>query len=163
VIQEALRQTELIGKQIYAQSSLVLSRAGAGEPSEILRKDRDLRSLLDASVGYAPHLVDAMITDRAGKAILHSEDEKEGAGAPERPSLQGRLSVDPVRRFRALYRGAGLRGHAAHRAQRPARKHQARGRAEPVAEGAERSLKSSLASQALPFLSPGSSRWSWSR
>jgi len=108
VVQEALRQAELIEKQIYAQSSRSLSRAPSRNPREILRSDRDLRSLLDASVGYSPHLLYALIADRKGRTILHSEREKEGRGAPERPSLQQLLSLDPVRRFQAIYQGGTI-------------------------------------------------------
>ncbi|MFN3476668.1 MAG: ATP-binding protein [Candidatus Methylomirabilales bacterium] len=104
VVQEALRQAELIAKQIYAQSSRSLSQGG-GNPWEILRRDRDLRSLLDASVGYSPHLLYALIADRKGKTILHSERQREGREAPERPSLHQLLSLDPIRRFHALYQG----------------------------------------------------------
>lgn len=103
VVQEAVRQAELIARQIYAQSGRSLSRAQGGHSQEILRKDRELRSLLEASVGYSPHLLYALIADREGRTILHSERGKEGPGAPERPSLQGLLSLDPVRRFHALY------------------------------------------------------------
>lgn len=103
VVQEALRQGQLIAQQLYAQSSLVLSQARRGNPSEILRSDRELRNLLDASVGYSPHLLYALIADREGKMIFHSEREKEGSPAPERPRLEQLLLLDPVRRFHALY------------------------------------------------------------
>jgi len=103
VVQGALRQGQLIAQQLYAQSSLALSRARRGNPSEILRSDRELRNLLDASVGYSPHLLYALIADREGKMIFHSEREKEGSPAPERPRLEQLLLLDPVRRFHALY------------------------------------------------------------
>lgn len=103
VVQEALLQAELIAKQIYAQSSRSLARVRRENPWEVLRRDQDLRTLLDASVGYSPHLLYALITDEKGRMILHSEREKEGAVAIERPSLQALLSVDPFHRFEALY------------------------------------------------------------
>lgn len=103
VVQEALQQAELIAKQIYAQSSWTLSRVRGADPSEILRSDRELRSFLEASVGYSPHLLYALIADRKGKMIFHSQREKEGSEAPARPSLDQLLSFDPIRRFQALY------------------------------------------------------------
>lgn len=103
VVQEALQQAELIAKQIYAQSSWTLSRVRGANPSEILRSDRELRSFLEASVGYSPHLLYALIADRKGKMIFHSQREKEGSEAPARPSLDQLLSFDPIRRFQALY------------------------------------------------------------
>jgi PAS domain S-box-containing protein len=103
VVQEAIRQAQLIAKQLYAQSSRSLSRARYANPSEILRSDRELRSLLDASVGYSPHLLYVLIADQRGTMIFHSEREKEGTAAPERPSLEQLLSLNPVGRFHALY------------------------------------------------------------
>lgn len=103
VVQEALRQAELIARQVYAQSSRSLSRARGEDPSETLRSDGELRSLLDASIGYSPHLLYALIADQKGKMIFHSEREKEGADAPERPSLEELLSLHPIGRFLALY------------------------------------------------------------
>jgi PAS domain S-box-containing protein len=103
VVQEAIQQAQLIAKQLYAQSSRSLSRGRDANPSEILRSDRELRSLLDASVGYSPHLLYALIADHKGTMIFHSEREKEGSPAPERPSLEHLLSLNPIRRFHALY------------------------------------------------------------
>lgn len=101
VVREASGQAELIAKQIYAQSGRSLSRGG--KPQEILRSDPELRSLLDASVGYSPYLLYALIADRKGKTILHSEQQKEGVNTPARPSLRQLLSLNPVRRFQGLY------------------------------------------------------------
>jgi len=103
VVQEAIRQAQLIAKQLYTQSSRSLSRGRDANPSEVLRSDRELRSLLDASVGYSPHLLYALIADQKGTMIFHSEREKEGSPAPERPSLEQLLSLNPIRRFHALY------------------------------------------------------------
>ncbi|MBI3077109.1 MAG: PAS domain-containing protein [Deltaproteobacteria bacterium] len=108
VVREASAQAELIARQIYAQSSRPLSRASGRNPWDVLRRDRDLRNLLDASVGYSSLLLYAMIADQTGTTILHSEREKEGSATPERPSLQKLLSLDPARRFLALYRGGRI-------------------------------------------------------
>lgn len=107
VIQDVSGQAELIAKQIYAQARRSLSAARGGNPWEVLRRDRDLRSLLDASVGYSPYLVYAFISDLEGKVVLHSEREKERSHAPARATLEHLLSRGPVGRFKALYsRGA---------------------------------------------------------
>ena len=108
VVQEALRQTELIAKQIYAQSSRSLSRVRGGSHWDILRSDRELRSLLDASVGYSPNLLYALIADRKGEVVLHSERVKEGSFAPERPRLQALLSLDRFQLFQVLYGGGEI-------------------------------------------------------
>src|SRR5213593_358438 len=104
VVQEAVRQAELISRQIYAQTSRTLARAPRSHPQEALKRDPELRALLEASVGYSPHLVYALITDRAGRTILHTEREKEGAVALPQSGLTGLIDLDPARRFAALYR-----------------------------------------------------------
>src|SRR5574341_1354655 len=105
VVQEASRQADLVAKQIYAQPSRALSRTPGVTPLDALRRDRELRSLLDASVGYSPHLLFALIADRSGKTIVHTERGKEGAAARTYPRLTELINLDPVSRFSALYGG----------------------------------------------------------
>ena len=108
IVQEVSGQAELIANQIYSQSRRAFSRVPRGDPRKILKGDAELRNLLDASVGYSPYLLYALISDREGRTIVHSEREKEGSGAPERPSLRQILSFDPVSRFHALYKGGTI-------------------------------------------------------
>lgn len=108
VVQEALRQAELIADQLYAQSRHSLSQGRGRTPQETLRRDPELRSLLDASVGYSPHLLYALIADRKGRTVLHSERGKEGSRAPEKPSLRQLLALDPVSRFQGIYREGSI-------------------------------------------------------
>src|SRR4026209_2884430 len=103
VVQEAVKQAELIAKQIYAQSGRALHRSPGADPLEALRQDPELRSFLDASVGYSPHLLYALISDSNGVVVLHTERQKEGDPEPERPNLEGLLKVDTLSRFSALY------------------------------------------------------------
>ena len=103
VVQEAVKQAELIAKQIYAQSGRALQRAPGADPLDALRDDPELRSFLDSSVGYSPHLLYALISDATGTVLLHTERRKEGQSAPERPSLEGLLKLDTLSRFSALY------------------------------------------------------------
>jgi PAS domain S-box-containing protein len=106
VAQEALRQAELIARQIYAQSRAAIAAAPSADPLDVLRGDRELKSLLDASVGYSPHLLYALVADRSGRIILHTESAKQGGPAPAHPSLVALADLDPVSRFRELYGGA---------------------------------------------------------
>lgn len=108
IVHEVSGQAELIAKQIYAQSRRSFARAGGGDPRRILKSDQELRNLLDASVGYSPYLLYALISDREGGTILHSERGKEGSGAPERPNLRQVLSFDPFRRLHLLYKGGTI-------------------------------------------------------
>jgi PAS domain S-box-containing protein len=102
-VEGVLQQADLIAKQVYAQSSRTLSRAAGRNPREALQQDPELRGLLEASIGYSPHLVYVLLADQSGRTILHGERAKEGATAADRPALQDVLSLDPVRRFYALY------------------------------------------------------------
>jgi len=103
VVQEAVKQAELIAKQIYAQTSRALQRVPGADPLAALREDPELRSFLDASVGYSPHLLYALVTDHTGTVLMHTERQKEGKPEPERPNLDGLLKVDTLSRFSALY------------------------------------------------------------
>jgi PAS domain S-box-containing protein len=103
-VQDAMDQADLIAKQIYAQTGRALSRSPGRNPQEVLRRDPDLRSLLEASVGYSPHLLYALLADQTGTTILHSQPGREGRPVPEQPPLRGLLSLDPFRRFAAVYR-----------------------------------------------------------
>ena len=105
VVEETSRQADLVSRQIYAQIRQTLVRHLRDQPEEALRADQELRSLLDASVGYSPNLVYALIADRAGRAILHTEHAKEEVVAPVQPALGGLIDLDPIRRFLVLYRG----------------------------------------------------------
>lgn len=105
---EAVRRGELIAQQIYAQTRRTLAHSRSRAPWEVLRNDPELRSLLDASVGYSPDLVYASLADETGKVMLHSERSREGTEAPERPSLGALLAMNPIRRFLTLSEGEGL-------------------------------------------------------
>ena len=102
VVEETQRQAELIAKQIVAQSGRVLARTPNAAPHVALRSDSELRNLLEASVGYSPHLLYAFITDSESRVILHSERAKEGEPAPRQAPLAELLSVNPFRRLDAL-------------------------------------------------------------
>jgi len=108
VVQEASRQADLVARQIYAQTSRALSRAPGTDPLEALRRDRELRSLLDASVGYSPYLLFALIADPAGKTVLHTEGKQEGVPAAVYPRLAELINLDPLSRFSALYQGGRI-------------------------------------------------------
>ncbi|MGE5849966.1 MAG: two-component system sensor histidine kinase NtrB [Candidatus Methylomirabilota bacterium] len=102
-IEDALRQADLIAKQIYAQSSRTLSRSADMDPWEALQQDPELRGLLEASVGYSPYLVYVLLADQGGRTVLHGERGKEGSTALARAAVRDLLSLDPLRRFTALY------------------------------------------------------------
>jgi two-component system, sporulation sensor kinase E len=102
-LEETARHARMITQQIYAQSAGVLAAARSRRPLEALRRDRDLRTLLDASVAYSPQLLYAMIADEAGRAIVHSEPRRQGEPVAERPRVEDLLALNSVQRVRALY------------------------------------------------------------
>jgi signal transduction histidine kinase len=102
-VQGALNQAELVARQIYAQNRRALARAAGQDPWEVLRADRELRSLLDDSVGYSTGILYVLLADPANTIVLHSEARKEGAAAPPRLDLRTILNANAVRRFIYLY------------------------------------------------------------
>src|SRR4029077_2258607 len=54
VVQESIKQAELIASQIYSRSGRALQRSPNADPADALRDDPELRSFLDSSVGYSP-------------------------------------------------------------------------------------------------------------
>lgn len=103
-VEQALGQADLVAKQIYAQSRLALARDQGRPPWSALVNDRDLRSILEASLGYSPHLLYVLIADETGQVLVHGERAKEGELIPPRPALAELLAGGPIHRLLALYR-----------------------------------------------------------
>src|SRR5262245_13005765 len=104
VWEATLREAELVARQIYSQTAHGLSRAPGGDPWQTLKGDRELRSLLDASVGHAPWLLYAVIADTDGIARLHSDPQQEGHRIPPQPNLRELFARPGPWRLRDLYR-----------------------------------------------------------
>ena len=103
VVEEAGRQAQLVARQIFAQSGRSILRGSARDPKELLRRDGELRGFLDASVGYSPHLLYVMIADRDGRILVHTERQREGTIAADRPNLDTLLRENAISRFLTLY------------------------------------------------------------
>lgn len=104
VVQHAAEKGTLQAQQIFSGSTRVLARARGNRPEDALRRDRELRGLLDASIGYSPHLVYAMITDRSDTVLMHSQRSREGHKAPSRPKVEELLEMKPLRQLAVLAR-----------------------------------------------------------
>ena len=84
-----LREAELVARQVYSQTAHTLGRTDpAADPWRALRNDRELRELLNSSVGYASSLLYAMIADQTGTAMVHNDPTREGQQVPAQPNLQ---------------------------------------------------------------------------
>ncbi len=94
-----LREADLVARQIYSQSAWALSRRSSPDPRAVLSHDSDLRELLNASVGYAPWLLYAAITDSNGRAIVHSDRKREGQLVPPQKSLRELIANHPLQRM----------------------------------------------------------------
>jgi signal transduction histidine kinase/HAMP domain-containing protein len=81
-------QAEFIARQIYSQSAHALSRQPATDPRTVLARDAELRALLDASVGYDPALLYALIADENGVAIVHTDRRREGQRVLLQPTFR---------------------------------------------------------------------------
>jgi PAS domain S-box-containing protein len=108
LLQDVLKQAEFIGKQIFDQCRHSLLQGQGGNPQEILKSDQNLQRFLEASVGYSPHLLYALIADIEGKTILHTEIEKGDLEVTLRPRIEDLLSVGPIQRFYVLLKGGTI-------------------------------------------------------
>lgn len=105
IVQETSEQVSLIKRQIFEQSKRVVLNAQPSNthPIALLAANQELKKFLEASVGYSPHLLYALIVDTQGKTVLHSEGTKTERQHPNRPKLEDLLSLGPIDRFKVLY------------------------------------------------------------
>lgn len=104
VVQDAAEKGSLQARQIFSGTTRALARANRSRPEEALRRDRELRSLLDSSIGYSPHLLYAMITDGSDRILVHSERSREGQQATPRPVIDRLVEINPLRQLLMLAR-----------------------------------------------------------
>ncbi|WP_454061906.1 ATP-binding protein [Candidatus Nitrospira salsa] len=105
IIQETLEQVSLVKRQIFEQSKRVVLKAQPSNtpPIALLAANQELKHFLEASVGYSPHLLYALLVDTQGTIVLHPEGEKIERQHPDRPKLEDLLSLGPFDRFKVLY------------------------------------------------------------
>jgi signal transduction histidine kinase len=104
VVQHAAEKGDIQAQQIFSGSTRVMTRARGSRPEDALRSDRELRALLDASIGYSPHLVYVMITNRSDMVLMHSQRSREGHQAPSRPQIKQLLALNSLRQLVVLAR-----------------------------------------------------------
>ncbi|MDR4494143.1 MAG: nitrogen regulation protein NR(II) [Nitrospirales bacterium] len=105
IVRETSEQVSLIKRQIFEQSKRAVLNAqpSNSHPIVLLAANQELKKFLEASVGYSPHLLYALIVDTQGKTVLHSEGTKTERQHPNRPKLEDLLSLGPIDRFKVLY------------------------------------------------------------
>lgn len=107
-LKETDRQIALIEKQIFAQVRQSLSVKAEESKGQAIKPNPDLRSLVDASVGYSPHLLYAMLVDPQNMIILHTQEDQEGRVAANKPRFENLLSLNFFSQIRALYQGGAV-------------------------------------------------------
>lgn len=110
IVQETSDQVSLIKRQIFEYSKRVVLNAQSPDihPVVLLANNQELKKFLEASVGYSPHLLYALIVDPQGKTLLHSEGAKTERPHPTRPKLEDLLSLGPIDRFTVLYQEGSI-------------------------------------------------------
>jgi len=104
VVGDATEKGNLQARQIFSGSTRALARANSRRPADALRRDPELRALLDSSIGYSPHLLYAMITDSSDTILVHSQRAREGQKAAPRPRIEQLLEMNPIRQLIVLAR-----------------------------------------------------------
>ena len=104
VVQDAAEKGHLQARQIFSGSTRALARGMGSRPEDALRRDPELRALLDSSIGYSPHLLYAMITDRSDTILVHSQRSREGQNAGARPQIQQLAEMNPLKQLVKLAR-----------------------------------------------------------
>ena len=104
ILEDTLERAELIARHVYASGARALAEAPREPPFRALKANRELRLLLDATVGYSPHLLYALVADRTGRAMVHSDPRREGELAPERSNFREFLRADLLWPIQAFYR-----------------------------------------------------------
>src|SRR5574337_405083 len=102
VLEDAAEKGTLQAQQIFSGATRAVAKASGTRPEVALRHDRELRALLDASIGYSPHLVYAMITDRSDRILVHSERSREGYPALPRQQIEQLLQMNPLQQLGVL-------------------------------------------------------------
>ncbi|HZY31961.1 MAG TPA: HAMP domain-containing protein, partial [Candidatus Methylomirabilis sp.] len=104
VVQDAAEKGHLQARQIFSGSTRALGRAAGSRPEYALQRDPELRALLDSTIGYSPHLLYAMITDRSDTILVHSQRSRQGQKAAARPQIQQLAEMNPLRQLVKLTR-----------------------------------------------------------
>src|SRR5688572_13230361 len=91
-LEESKSRAELLARAIYHRTFEVV--ASGTNPSEALRRDPGLRSILESSL-YAKNVTFAALADPQGYALVHADPTREGfplAGAANLDDLLSRAS-----------------------------------------------------------------------
>ena len=100
-MEQAAGTGALLARQLFLQGSRALAGARGG-PAEILSRDPGMRALLDSMVGYSPTVIYAAITDREGRALVHSDRTQTHRQLPSREALEAVARRNPLDLLRTL-------------------------------------------------------------
>lgn len=102
MLKDASEKGTFQAQQIFSGSTRAVAGSRGSHPKNALRRNRELRALLESSIGYSPHLVYAMITDQSDMILVHSQRSREGQHAPARQQIAHLLTLNSLRKFIVL-------------------------------------------------------------
>jgi signal transduction histidine kinase/HAMP domain-containing protein len=103
VLQDAAGQAQLVARQIFDLISRALADSAGRNPVDVVRGNREMRALVDASVAYASHLLYVSITGPDGRALVQSDTAGEGEVPAGRREIRDYLALDPLRQLHDTY------------------------------------------------------------
>jgi signal transduction histidine kinase len=103
-LEESKSRAELLARAIYHRTFEVV--ASGANPSEALRHDPGLRSILESSL-YAKNVTFAALADAQGFAVAHADPAREGLPLAGAANLDDLLSRASIMQLRAIYSDQG--------------------------------------------------------
>jgi signal transduction histidine kinase/HAMP domain-containing protein len=99
-LEESQSRGELLARTVY-QAVTESARPEALEAS--LQESRTIRVLAEAGMAYTENVTYVVITDPAGRALVHSSPTLEGEVVPPAEQLSSVIAAGAVSHFRAIY------------------------------------------------------------
>jgi signal transduction histidine kinase/HAMP domain-containing protein len=109
-LDETASRAEMLANSIYQSAFGALTAPAVAEAPpdsrERLRADSGLRSILESAIAYSDNVTYAAIVDDAGKAVVHSSPELEGAPMVSQMPFSALLEQGPITRIKTIYSDA---------------------------------------------------------
>jgi signal transduction histidine kinase len=97
---------ELLGRMIYQRAREAIAQGG--DPTEALRTDQGIRSILASTAAYGRNVTYAAVVDNEGIAIAHSFPNLEGQKLDPGEDLSAILDAGTTTQVRAIYADRSL-------------------------------------------------------
>jgi signal transduction histidine kinase len=97
---------DLIGRMIYQRARDAI--AAGGDPTESLRADQGIRSILESTAAYGRNITYAVVVDNDGRAIAHNFPAAEGQTIEPGENLAVVLDSGTIAQIRSIYADRAL-------------------------------------------------------